>query len=36
MSVFSWQPRLGVEVGGVGWPRGSEVQGPPRGREARP
>lgn len=36
MSGASWQLRLEVEVGGVGWPRGSEAQGPPRAREVRP
>lgn len=36
-SAGSWQPRLeGLEVGGVGWPRGSEVQGPPKARGPRP
>lgn len=34
MSVASWQLRLGVDVGGVGWPRGSEAHGPPKVREA--
>lgn len=36
LSAASWQLKLEVEVGGVGWPRGSEVQGPVRAREARP
>lgn len=36
LSVASWQLKLEVEFGGVGWPRGSEVQGPVRAREARP
>lgn len=36
MSGTSWQLRLGVDVGGVGWPSGSDVQGPPKTREARP
>lgn len=36
MSVASWQLRLGVDVGGVGWPRGSEEHGPARVREVRP
>lgn len=36
LSVASWQLKLEVDVGGVGWPRGSEVHGPARVREARP